>query len=288
MVEFIDMIHENENSRFGRQRPSPLVLAASQMAEETAAVEASDNGMQQHTADDPYETYPLSVDDIRSKLFGLGISKSKDSIQRYCREGTLDCVKLGMLRRYYATEASVEVLLETLRNDAAAEGSTQLHDAESSGGQRGMNLHEDASPEDTAEDKPLHAPAQTLEEVHADAGTFMQQPEIEAIAPESEEPRRKAPPTPADNGIVDFLKEELRVKNEQIKVKDEQIAAMLERDRETNILIRGLQDRIGDAFGLLVSGKRADSNHPTGSFQGSPEDRHVTDVENRTRQDRFE
>ena len=39
------------------------------------------------------------------------------------------------------------------------------------------------------------------------------------------------------------------------------IAAMLERDRETNILIRGLQDRIGDAFGLLVGGRREARDH---------------------------
>lgn len=64
-------------------------------------------GPEPFISDDPYEAYPLWVDAIRSRLFKLGLSKSKDSIQRYCREGTLKCVKLGMLRRYYATDASV-------------------------------------------------------------------------------------------------------------------------------------------------------------------------------------
>ena len=79
-------------------------------------------GVQVHAAasGDPYQDYPLSVDEIRSRLFAIGISKSKDTIQRYCREGTLDCVKLGMLRRFHATEASVASLIEVLRNEAAS------------------------------------------------------------------------------------------------------------------------------------------------------------------------
>jgi hypothetical protein len=48
----------------------------------------------------------------------------------------------------------------------------------------------------------------------------------------------------------EFLREQIKVKDNQIAVKDEQIAAMLERDRETNILIRGLQE------GLLLGPSR--------------------------------
>jgi hypothetical protein len=39
--------------------------------------------------------------------------------------------------------------------------------------------------------------------------------------------------------------EQLKTKDEQLKIKDTQIAAMLERDRETNFLIRGLQTLLG-------------------------------------------
>ncbi len=41
------------------------------------------------------------------------------------------------------------------------------------------------------------------------------------------------------------LTDQLRTKDEQLKIKDTQIAAMLERDRETNFLIRGLQTLLG-------------------------------------------
>lgn len=212
---------------------------------------------------DPYETYPLSVDDIRSQLFALGISKSKDSIQRYCREGTLTCVKLGMLRRYYATEESVAVLVETLKNDTAScngvplhEGADSLMQARDVGEDGAEKLHAAAADENMAENKGLHAPASNITQVHegSDIGTKLHEALPTASVGSDEKPAKQE--IAADPQMLDFLKEQLRVKDDQIKVKDEQIAAMLERDRETNILIRGLQDRIGEAFGLLVSGNR--------------------------------
>lgn len=223
---------------------------------------------------DPYDLYPLSVDEIRSRLFSLGISKSKDSIQRYCREGTLDCVKLGMLRRYYATEVSVEALIETLMNDAAASDSTQLREGADSFMQLETPLLAPVSPIPVAKNNDLHeaAPSRMQADAGVRGGT---QPDANAstgtnvaAAARKDEVRESARHVPtsavADPGMVDFLKEQLKVKDEQIRVKDQQIAAMLERDRETNILIRGLQDRIGDAFGLLVSGTRRDDDRSSG------------------------
>jgi hypothetical protein len=43
------------------------------------------------------------------------------------------------------------------------------------------------------------------------------------------------------NDDRDFLREQIKVKDGQLAVKDQQISAMLERDRETNILVQGLQ-----------------------------------------------
>ena len=210
-------------------------------------------------SDDPYALYPLSVDDIRTRLFALGISKSKDSIQRYCREGTLDCVKLGMLRRYYATEVSVEDLLETLQNDAAASDSTQLHEATGSMQEDEVQLHAAVPVPDLAKDKDLHAAASTGMQEDAAAGSGTHRGADKA----SQDPKETEQSRSGESGfhaeMVDFLKDQIRVKDDQIRLKDEQIAAMLERDRETNVLIRNLQARIGDAFGVLVAGKRKDA-----------------------------
>jgi hypothetical protein len=192
--------------------------------------------------------FTVSVEDIRLQLHNIGISKSKDTIQRYCREGELDCLKLGMFKRYYATEQSVEKLIDKLVTDEAASGSMQVHEAAHTGMQQDVQVHAGAVEEDTKPDNQPHEPADTRTQVHAGA----------------------------DNSMVDFLQEQIRVKDEQIKVKDEQIAAMLERDRETNVLIRQLQGSFTDVVKALpgVTGENihdvADAQPATESSQPSP------------------
>ncbi len=210
---------------------------------------------------DSYEAYPLSVDDIRAQLFALGISKSKDSIQRYCREGRLDCVKLGLFRRYYVTEASVDALVDLLVNDAEACSFMQVHEGETSGKSEPLRLHVPASVKNIAQPSDLDAAASTGMQADTGAGSITPLRESQKGKTDDQPLEPEEAITPPDPGMVDFLKDQLRVKDEQIRVKDEQIAGMLERDRETNILIRGLQDRIGEAFGLLVGGKNQSRDH---------------------------
>ena len=85
-----------------------------------------------------------------------------------------------------------------------------------------MKVHAPAPEETTAEDQELYEGARSRTQIDA---------------------------TVDDESIVDFLKEQVRVKDEQIKVKDEQIVSMLERDRETNILIKGLQTSLTNTVG---------------------------------------
>lgn len=191
------------------------------------------------SADDVPKDYCVSVDEIRLLLFENGIEKSKDTIQRYCREGRLDAVKLGLLRRYFATPLSVERLLEYLRTDAVEVAAAELDAASSTGMQAhegavstvkpDLQLHAAAEPSKSAPEPDPHEAASTRTQAHA-----------------------------ADDGMVDFLKGQINVKDEQIKVKDNQIAAMLERDRETNFLIRELQTQLSNTF-RLVAGSREDA-----------------------------
>ena len=122
-----------------------------------------------------------------------------------------------------------------------------------------MKLHAAAPVLNVAKDKDLHPAASTGMQRDAAAGSDTHQGADQTIE-HREEPR---PGQTEKSGIelemVNFLKEQIRVKDDQIRLKDEQIAAMLERDRETNVLIRNLQARIGDAFGVLVAGKRKDA-----------------------------
>ncbi len=172
--------------------------------------------------------FSLSVEEVLVRLREVGVEKSKDTIQRYCREGDLHCLKLGMFRRYFATEASLKKLIEKFQPDADVLTSMKVHEVADVEKLNDPQVHEAAPIRDVLENHDPHAGASTR--IQTNEGV-------------------------ADGSLIEFLKDELRVKNKQLEVKDEQIASMLERDHETNILIRGLQDRVGDAFALL-SGKQ--------------------------------
>lgn len=82
---------------------------------------ASDD-IQQHAATKP-EDYTISVDQVREHFSSKGVKKSKDTIQRWCRAGDLDCQKRGVLGRYFTTEASLLKLEEKILPDMIAESS---------------------------------------------------------------------------------------------------------------------------------------------------------------------
>jgi len=71
---------------------------------------------------------------------------------------------------------------------------------------------------------------------------------IERREPQKEpetKPSAELPPTPAyDTDQIQFLREQIKVKDTQIATSNGQITALLERDRETNVLIQGLQQMV--------------------------------------------
>ena len=69
-------------------------------------------------------------------------------------------------------------------------------------------------------------------------------------------PTRQSAPEPDTSGVVAVLERENTLLREQkdfyrhqVEVKDTQIAALLERDRETNYLVRGLQTMLAPLLG---------------------------------------
>ena len=118
--------------------------------------------------------YTVSVDDVRERLREINISKSKDTIQRYCREGDLDCRKLGLLNRYYTTTKSLEQLIETMHPVAAADGSVQVHAGADEGADSFMQVHEDAPRPESKKTPDLHTAAEKIvqPDVAADAGAL--------------------------------------------------------------------------------------------------------------------
>jgi DNA-binding transcriptional MerR regulator len=65
-----------------------------------------------------------------------------------------------------------------------------------------------------------------------------------------------------DDDTLSLLKDNMKVLEKQLKTKDRQIKQLLERQRETNYLLKGLQDKV-----LLLEdkskGKRPDKEHRT-------------------------
>lgn len=178
--------------------------------------------------------YKISVDEILLRLREVGIEKSKDSVQRYCREGALDCQKLGLFKRYFATETSLIALIKKMQPDEDARTC--------------MQTDTPASIRDVVDLKHTDAPTSNRTQVHQ-------------AEPETKEDGEQKAKASNDESLVGFLKDEIHIKNKQLDVKDTQIAAMLERDRETNILIRGLQNQLGETFALLAGRSNREVNN---------------------------
>ncbi|MEO9894785.1 MAG: helix-turn-helix domain-containing protein [Paracoccaceae bacterium] len=65
--------------------------------------------------------YTISVDQVREHFRQRGLRKSKDTIQRWCRNGELDCRKQGIFNRYFTSETSLLMLEQKLLPDLIAE-----------------------------------------------------------------------------------------------------------------------------------------------------------------------
>jgi len=92
--------------------------------------------------------YIISVDQVRARLAEHGVQKSKDTIQRWCRSGELDCKKLGIFNRHFTTEESLVALEKRLLPDMVADrlGETNpppsTFAAEGDDGAEKLQLHE--------------------------------------------------------------------------------------------------------------------------------------------------
>jgi hypothetical protein len=185
--------------------------------------------------------YPLTLDDV-SRLFDeAGLPRNVRTLQRYCAAGRLDCIKeetaTGLA--YFVDPISVERAIKQL---------AQLH-----------GLTDEVRHTATSEETPHTVahdaePSPTLDTPRASAADRGSDAEII--------PERQSAPEPDKSGLVVVLEREnagLREQNEffrhQIEVKDTQIGALLERDKETNYLVRGLQTMLAP---LLGRGANAD------------------------------
>lgn len=156
------------------RRLEPLIQPASQ--EHAAETTPQNNTLQQETAPpdnmqahaaSKQDDYTISVEQVREHFRGKGLTKSKDTVQRWCRTGDLDCRKLGLLSRYFTTETSLLMLERKLLPDMIAENASHV-----SSGAANIQL-ETSADEATRTDAPQHAP------VDEPAHSLMQVDEVE-------------------------------------------------------------------------------------------------------------
>lgn len=189
------------------------------------------------------DDYSLSIEEAVLRYEHAGHPRTIRSIQRYCAQGHLDCLRQQTQfgERYLITAASVarhiaqieEITRTTSRDLPRPIAATAVND--------------------NATDKPRHDPATQDALPRLVATSVAPEMSHEAQQPPAttshDEPRQVA--TSPDiagkyierlEGEVDFLREEIATKNAQIK-------ELTERSRETNVLIGGLQRMLAPLLG---------------------------------------
>ena len=179
--------------------------------------------------------YPLTLDEV-SRLFDeAGLPRNVRTLQRYCAAGRLDCIKeetaTGLA--YFVDPVSVERAIKQL---------AQLH-----------GLTDEVRHGATSENMPhpVARAAEPLETPDTPRPSAADRDKDAEIFPE-----RQSAPEPDTSGVVAVLERENALLREQkdfyrnqVEVKDTQIAALLERDKETNYLVRGLQTMLAPLLG---------------------------------------
>jgi len=197
---------------------------------------ADEERQQQPDAPRPTATrFSLTLDETARLFTEAGLPRNIRSLQRYCAAGRLDCIK----------EETATGLTYFVDPESVARAITQL-----------AQLHgiTDEVRHSTPDHDTSHSVAPTVE-----PNKHIDQPRASAVergdgVPEIIE--RQTPPQSDMSRYVaqvesenTMLKEHVTFLREQAQVKDTQIAALLERDKETNYLVRGLQTMLAPLLG---------------------------------------
>ena len=111
-----------------QRRPLPLHAAAkTEKVPEVTSRDKAARGDLELGQNQSLEEFTISVQQVREYFRSKGLSKSKDTVQRWCRTGELHCQKSGVLGRYFTTEASLLALEKKLLPDMIAENTGVLN-----------------------------------------------------------------------------------------------------------------------------------------------------------------
>ena len=165
-----------------------------------------------HSAPKPAMSHTLTLDAVAARFEQAGVIRARRSFQRYCENGLLDCVKVDSPSgpQYYVDEHSVPRAIETTKALAA------------------LHTRSDIPP-----DKARHSALQPA---------MSDQTKQETLTPPNPTPTTTQPATAlTDARYLARLEHDLDRAELEIDTKNKQIDDLLERDKETNFLVRGQQ-----------------------------------------------
>jgi hypothetical protein len=195
-----------------------------------------------HVATSP-DDYSLSIEEAALRYEHAGHPRTIRSIQRYCANGHLDCLRqeTAFGEKYLITPASVArhiSQIEEVTRATSRDMSRHVANNFSNNHTHDNVRHEPA----TTSDEPRHVATHIADKEHGNterqpAATIPDMPRQVATGPDLSERYLTRL-----EGEVAFLREEISTKNAQIK-------ELSERSRETNVLIGGLQRMLSPLLG---------------------------------------
>lgn len=173
--------------------------------------------------------FTLSIEDVAERYASAGHPRTLRTLQRYCASGHLECQKIPTTLgdKYYVAPFSVARHIAQINEVIAFTERTTGRDL--------------SRPTATPVAPVLSQPQGTHERAT--------EPDLSRPVATSRVDEPSAEQGRAAARALEKLEDENTFLRDQIRTKDKQIDALLERDRETNILVRGLQEMLTPLLG---------------------------------------
>ncbi len=177
-----------------------------------------------HAATGRDNDFTLSLDEVSEHYAKAGHARTIRTLQRYCASGHLDAQKVATTTgdKYLVTSQSVARHIAQIDELAALDAVAFSRDASRRVASSVVTEENPGNQQTTARDNPRQG---TTDESDVSRYVALFEREVEKAKDER-----------------DFL-------HEQINRKDKTIDALIERDRETNFLVRGLQEMLTPLLG---------------------------------------
>jgi hypothetical protein len=185
--------------------------------------------------------YTFSVEDALLRYEAAGHGRTPRALQKYCARGDLDCIKedTEFGQRYLITSASVARHLAQIEEIRQANGRGQ---SRTDAAVRSLEANLEHEKIDDASVRDHSRP---------DANVRAEEHSADVDKPAGDDGDERSRTVASDARFTEqlerenaYLREQNDKKDQQLERRDRQIDAMIERDRETNILIKGLQELI--------------------------------------------